>query len=109
MAIPHYIYLVMKMLGEHRIISVQGDFKITADRDHEGMEMALADQERTSISGEQRQLRKDAATIPKYGIPKPTQETPSSSAIQPAEQTKISLGLDDPSKTAAISSSLPPK
>jgi hypothetical protein len=40
MGIPHYIYLVLKMLGPRGIISIRGDVKRAFDCDRESCEMA---------------------------------------------------------------------
>jgi hypothetical protein len=39
MAIPHYAYLVLKMLGPHGVIAVKGDVKRAYDWDMESCEM----------------------------------------------------------------------
>jgi hypothetical protein len=40
MAIPHYAYLVLKMLGLHGVISIRGNIKWAFDCDRESCEMA---------------------------------------------------------------------
>jgi hypothetical protein len=40
MAIPHYAYLVLKMLGPHGVISIRGDVKWAFDCDRESYETA---------------------------------------------------------------------
>jgi hypothetical protein len=40
MAIPHYIYLVLKMSRLHGVISIKGDIKRAYDCDGESCEMA---------------------------------------------------------------------
>jgi hypothetical protein len=40
MAIPHYAYLVLKMLGPYGVISIRGDIKRAYDSDKESYEMA---------------------------------------------------------------------
>jgi hypothetical protein len=39
MAIPHYAYLVLKMLGPNGFISIKGDVKQAYDCDRESCEM----------------------------------------------------------------------
>ena len=110
MAVPHYTYMVLKMLGEHGVISIQGDFKSATECNRTALQAALTNQEKQDSAGEQRQLRKDAEAIPRDSLSVPTQEGASSSSMQSAEKTKkISLGLPDASKVAHISSSLSPK
>jgi hypothetical protein len=40
MAIPHYAYLVLKMVGPNDVISIKGDIKRTYDCDRESYETA---------------------------------------------------------------------
>jgi hypothetical protein len=40
MAIPHYIYLVLKMPGPHGVISIRGDVTRAYDCDKESCEIA---------------------------------------------------------------------
>jgi hypothetical protein len=40
MAIPHYAYLLLKMLGPRGVISIRGDVKGAYDCDKESYEMA---------------------------------------------------------------------
>jgi hypothetical protein len=44
MAIPHYTYLVLKMPSPARVLSLQGDFKISFDYDTEAVELAATNQ-----------------------------------------------------------------
>ena len=109
-AIPHYTYLVLKMPGEHGVISIQGDFKSATECNRTALQAALSDQEKQASINGQRQFRRDAEAIPKDSLSLPTQEGISSSSMQPAEKTKkINLGLPDASKVAHISSSLSSK
>jgi hypothetical protein len=40
LVIPHYAYLVLKMSGPNRVISIKGDIKHGYDYDKESCEMA---------------------------------------------------------------------
>jgi hypothetical protein len=39
MAVPHYTYLVLKMPSPARVLTLQGDLKISFDRDTEAVEL----------------------------------------------------------------------
>jgi hypothetical protein len=54
MVIPHYAYLVLKMLGPHGVISVRGDDKHAYDRDKESSETG----DRIMASTEFQELKK---------------------------------------------------
>ena len=45
MAIPHYTYLLFKMLGPNGILSFQGDLKRSYDRDTEAVQIAARTQQ----------------------------------------------------------------
>jgi hypothetical protein len=42
--VPHYIYLVLKMPSPARVLSLQGDLKISFDCDTEAVELAATNQ-----------------------------------------------------------------
>jgi hypothetical protein len=44
MAVPHYTYLVLKMLSPAGVLSLQGDLKISFDCDTEAVELAATNQ-----------------------------------------------------------------
>jgi hypothetical protein len=44
MAVPHYTYLVLKMPSPAGVLSLQGDLKISFDRDTEAVELAATNQ-----------------------------------------------------------------
>jgi hypothetical protein len=53
MAIPHYPYLLLKMLGPHEILSLQGNLKRTFDCDIQAIQItakAQADDDREEIT-----------------------------------------------------------
>jgi hypothetical protein len=54
MAIPHYAYLVLKMLVPHGVISIRGDIKHAYDCDKESYEMA----DRLTAFAELQELKK---------------------------------------------------
>jgi hypothetical protein len=60
MAIPHYAYLVLKMLGPRGVISIRGDVKWAYDSDKESCEMA----DRLVASVEIQELKEALAESP---------------------------------------------
>jgi hypothetical protein len=54
MTIPHYAYLLLKMLGFHGVISIKGDVKRAYDCDKESCEMA----DTLTASAELQELKK---------------------------------------------------
>jgi hypothetical protein len=60
MTISHYAYLVLKMPGPHRVISVRGDVKRAYDCDKESCEMA----NRLSASATLRELKESLVESP---------------------------------------------
>jgi hypothetical protein len=49
MAVPHYTYLVLKMPSPAGVLSLQGDLKISHDRDMEAVEIASTNQVRNAM------------------------------------------------------------
>jgi hypothetical protein len=66
MSIPHYAYLVLKMLGPRGVISIRGDVKRAYDYDKESCEMA----DRLTTFAEFQELKESLAEYP------PTQSCP---------------------------------
>jgi hypothetical protein len=60
MVIPHYAYLVFKMLGLHGVISIRGDVKHAYDCDKESYKMA----NRLMASPELQEFKKALAESP---------------------------------------------
>jgi hypothetical protein len=60
MAIPHYAYLVLKMLGPRGVISIRGDVKRAFDYDKESCETA----DRLTASVEHQELKQALAESP---------------------------------------------
>jgi hypothetical protein len=103
--IPHFGYLVLKMLGPNRVISIKGDVKCAYDCDMEHCEttdMLLA-------SVELQELRK-ALTLshPDAIIP---EDMSSKVSIQPEDDISktIPLSPNEPSKVAHVGNNLDPK
>jgi hypothetical protein len=105
MAIPHYLYLLLKMPGPHGILSLRGDLKRAFDCDIQAIqitaEVQIADgrEEITTIVA---QMNPEELEIP---AKKPC-------ILAPPKQVdvkKIDLGIGDPEKTATISAHLSAK
>jgi hypothetical protein len=102
MAIPHYPYLLLKMPGPHRILSLQGNLKRAFDCDIQAIQIVAkiqAADDREEITTIAAQMNPKALEIPakKPCILAPQKE---------ADVKKIDLGIGDPEKTATISAHL---
>ena len=102
MAVPHYIYLKLKMPGPRGTITVSGNFKHADD----------CDKDFTRISesfGMEEELEKLKESTNKEELPlrkKPTQET----SFEAGKDTRAhQVHPTDPSKTALVSTSLSAK
>jgi hypothetical protein len=105
MAIPHYPYLLLKMLGPHRILSLWGNLKRAFDRDIQAIQITAKAQEadgREEITTVAAQMNPEELEIPakKPCILAPQKE---------ADVKKIDLGTGDSKKTATISAHLSAK
>jgi hypothetical protein len=103
LAVPHYLYLLLKMLGPNGVLSFQYDLKRSYDCDAQAIKIASrvqADLEREEI-----------ATLASQANPKDLELPAKKPTIlvlpKEADIMKIDLGTSDPSKTATISSHLP--
>jgi hypothetical protein len=102
MAIPHYPYLLLKMLGPHGVLSLRGDLKRAFDCDIQAIQIAAkvqATDGREEIATVATQMNPEELEIPakKPCILAPPKE---------ADVKKIDLGTGDPEKTATISAHL---
>jgi hypothetical protein len=92
MAIPHYAYLVLKMLGPHGDISIKGDTKRAYDCNRENCEMA----DRLMASTELQDLKQALA------------ESSLDLAMPEAKISKMSIQSEDSlSKTIPLSTEEP--
>jgi hypothetical protein len=107
MAVPHYTYLVLKMPSPAGVLSLQGDLKISHDRDTEAVEIASTNQVPNAmmeIYAASKKLAPSELDTPEksYKAEKP----------QPPEEVlvkTIDLGTGDSSKTTTIGAGLDPK
>jgi hypothetical protein len=103
MAIPHYSYMILKMLGPQGIITVCADFQGTAECFWGAIQAALTTGPPTASLAQ-------ADTKSEEGLTIPTNEAQAVTSIRPTKETKrINLGFADERKTAIISSSLDDK
>jgi hypothetical protein len=103
MAIPHYSYMILKMLGPQGIITVRADFQGTAECFRGAIQAALT-------VGPSMTSSMQADTKPEEDLAIPANEAQAMTSVQLTEETKRNnLGFSDERKTAIISSSLDDK
>jgi hypothetical protein len=105
MAIPHYAYLVLKMLGPRGVISIRGDVKRAFDYEKEGCETA----DKLTASVEHQELKQALAESPPNPVMPEAKTTKMS--IQPdiTLRKMIQLSTEQPSKAAHVGNSLDAK
>jgi hypothetical protein len=105
MAIPHYPYLLLKMLGPNNVLSLQGDLKRAFDCDVQAIQIAAKAQ---AASG-----RKEIAIIATEINPKELEisaKRPSILApLKEADVKQIDMDTGDPSKNVTIGAHLSTK
>ncbi|XP_010233277.1 uncharacterized protein LOC100826647 [Brachypodium distachyon] len=101
MAVPHYAYLKLKMLGRNDVISVSSNFTRSDSRDKEFHKISESfgmheefEQLKTSTDHDQPPVIKKATHQPEYN--------------KKADTKEVQIHPTDPSKAAVISTSLPP-
>jgi hypothetical protein len=107
MAVPHYTYLVLKMLSPAGVLSLQGDLKISFDCDTEAVELAATNQVPNAMMEIYVASKKLAPS--ELDIP---EKSDNANKPQPAEEVQvktIDLGTGDSSKTTTIGAGLDPK
>jgi hypothetical protein len=107
MAVPHYTYLVLKMPSPARVLSLQGDLKVSFDCDIEAVELAATNQVPNVMMEIYATSKKLAPT--ELEIP---EKTDTANKPQPSEEVQvkaIDLGTGDSSKTTMIREGLDPK
>jgi hypothetical protein len=103
MAIPHYLYMILKMPGPQGIITVRADFEGAAKCFQGAIQATLTSKPPTTSSAQ-------ANTKPEGDLMIPANEAQAMTSMRPTEETKrINLGFADERKTAIISSSLDDK
>jgi hypothetical protein len=103
LAIPHYTYMILKMLGPQGIITVRADFQGAAECFRVAIQAALTTKPSATSSAQ-------ANSKPEEDLAVPANEAQATTSMQPIEETKrINLGFTDERKTAIIGSSLDDK
>jgi len=107
MAIPHYVYLVLKMPGPNGVISLQGDLKRSYDCDKEAVEFAATRRVPNALE----EVFMAAKKLKTQSLEIPTKEDGPAKVAAPKEVvTKpVDLVEGDSSKTAVIGAALSPK
>jgi hypothetical protein len=105
MAIPHYPYLLLKMLGPHRGLSLQGDLKRAFDYDIQAIQITAKAHAANS--------REEIATIvAQMNLEELEISAKNPCILAPPKETdvkKIDLGTGDPEKMTTISAHLSTK
>jgi hypothetical protein len=106
MAVPHYTYLVLKMSSPASVLSLQGDLKISFDRDTEAVELAATNKVPNAmmeIYASSKKLAPSELDIP--------EKSDTANKPQPSEEVQvraIELGTSNNSKTTMIGAGLEP-
>jgi hypothetical protein len=103
MAIPHYAYLVLKLLGPHGVISIRADVKRAYHCDRESCKVV----DRLTASVELQDLKKALDESPPPDSVMPEANT-SKMCIQPENllSKTIPLSMEEPSKVAHVGNNL---
>jgi hypothetical protein len=107
MAVPHYMYLVLKMPSPGGVLSLQGDLKISFDCDTEAVELAATNQVPNAMMEIYVASKKLAPS--ELDIP---EKSDIANKPQPSEEVQvkaIDLRTGDCSKTTMIGAGLDPK
>jgi hypothetical protein len=105
MAIPHYPYLLLKMLGPNGVLSIRGDLKHAFDYNVQAIQIAAKAQAANGREG----IATIAAKINSKEVEIPTKRPIILASLKEADVKKIDLGTGDPSKTTTISAHLSAK
>jgi hypothetical protein len=104
MAVPHYVYLLLKMPGQSGVLTLRGDLKKSYDYNQEAIQYASS----TCVPDASGEVLAAAQQLSQAGLEIPTRKA-SQSSIQStgdAALKTIQLQEGDSSKTAVISAGL---
>jgi hypothetical protein len=105
MAIPHYPYLLLKMPGPHRILSLRGNLKHAFDCGLQAIQI--------TAKAQTTDVREEIATVATQMNPEELEILANKPCIlapqKEADVNKIDLGTGDPEKMATISAHLSAK
>ena len=107
MAIPHYVYLVLKMPGPNGVLALQGDLKRSYDCDTEATELASTTQVPNAMMKIFAASKKLAPSELK--IPEKTDIANKPQLTEEVMLKTVDLDTGDSSKTTKIGAGLPPK
>ena len=101
MAVPHYAYLKMKMLGPKGLITITGDYRKTLECARDGAKLA----ESVVIAEERRQLDRSVALAGEASAASiPTPDPADEASFKPSKETKkVKLNSEDPSCSSTSS------
>ncbi|CAO2203587.1 unnamed protein product [Urochloa humidicola] len=106
MAVPHYVYLKLKMPGPRNVITVSGDVRVSYACEKEILNTATA----LELSTRKEEVLMASKHVDPEDLEIPTKKS-SKDAIKAksSEVKKVSLGLDNAAKTVTIGADLDPK
>jgi hypothetical protein len=104
MAVPHYTYLVLKMPSPAGVLSLQGDLKISFDRDTKAVELATTNQVPNVMMEIYAASKKLAPT--ELEIPEKTDTTHKPQPSEEVQVKAIDLGTGNNNKTTMIRAGL---
>ncbi|XP_066365228.1 uncharacterized protein [Miscanthus floridulus] len=104
MAIPHYVYLVLKMPLPAGVLALRANLSITYAYKKESLSLAKA----IDLSIQMASMVNNTKMVPADDLEIPALEPPRAST-KSKETKEVSLGLDDPTKTVRIGAHLDPK
>jgi hypothetical protein len=107
MAVPHYTYLVLKMPSPAGVLSLQGDLKISHDRNTEAVEIASTNQVPNAMMEIYAALKNLAPS--ELNIPEKSDKANKPQPVEEVLIKTIDLGTGDSSKTTTIGAGLDPK
>jgi hypothetical protein len=105
MAIPHYRYLLLKMLGPNEVLSLRGNLKHTFNYDIQAVQIAS----KAQAASEREEIVIVASEINPEELETPAKKPSILAPPKEADVKQIDLGTGDPSKTTTISAHLSAK
>jgi hypothetical protein len=107
MAVPHYTYMVLKMPSPAKVLSLQGDLKISNDCDIEAVDIASRNQVPNAMMEVYAASKKLATS--ELDIPVKSDKGNKPQQAEEVLVKTIDLGTGDASKTTTIGANLDPK
>jgi hypothetical protein len=105
MVIPHYMYLLLKMPGPNRVLSLRGDLKRAFDCDVQTIQIVA----KAQAAGGREEIATIAAEMNPEELEIPAKRPSILAPPKEDDVKQIDLGTGDPSKTATISAHLSAK